>query len=110
MKLRIALIFILVLGFTGYKLSPYSAEPYAATFEQLMKQTLQPGDERAKILNYFEARNISCRWSQSEKRMECALKHIPSGTWLDHTMIVYVYLDDENRFKSATAEDTFTFI
>lgn len=77
----------------------------------LISAKLQIGDPPAKIESFLKKHNIRYTFDDFSKRYQCIIRdpspYKPKGY---HSIVIYVYVDDNKSYKSAVVRDSYTII
>lgn len=79
--------------------------------EKLISDTLAVGDNSNVIESFLKENNIAFSFDSFSSRYQCIIrdpsKNLPKGY---HSIIIYIYVDDNKNFKHAEVKDSYTFL
>ena len=93
-------IFTLLIGGCGPKLDISPQEVQTS-----IEAALSLGDDRSKIESYFEEQGLPFSYDRFSSRYQSIIRHPDSNF---HAIVIYVNVDEEQRFLSAEAHDSYT--
>lgn len=78
--------------------------------EEMIKRELRVGSSTEDIEAFYKKNNISYSYDNFAKRYQSTIRNIPTMPWLDKSIGIYIYVDDEKKFLKAEVDYSYTFL
>jgi hypothetical protein len=85
----------------------YAADnlPTAAQVQNDLRSALKTGDSSEKIESFFRSRSLPISYDKDQHRYQSIIRSPTSNL---RAVVIYVNVDEEKRFLTAEAHDSFT--
>ncbi len=78
----------------------------AADVKVKLESALEPGADQANIEAYLQSENLPFSYDEFRSRYQSIIRD--SGTFIDHAVVIYVYVDENRRFLRVETHDSYT--